>query len=150
MRRRGADTGRRGGGRLHARPRTPETAPYPPGLHPLRLTAHRDTLLYVPERPITRLVVMFHGAGSEALRGLGPFHSLADPAGLLLLAPTSRAGTWDVLLGGFGDDVRLLEQALEQVFSAYAVDRVAMAGFSDGASYALSLGLTNGDLVDTV
>jgi predicted esterase len=34
------------------------------------------------------------------------------------------------------------------VFARYAVDpaRVAVGGFSDGASYALSLGLANGDL----
>jgi predicted esterase len=34
------------------------------------------------------------------------------------------------------------------VFSRYAVDpgRIAVGGFSDGASYALSLGITNGDL----
>lgn len=34
------------------------------------------------------------------------------------------------------------------MFSSYVVDpsRIAIQGFSDGASYALSLGLTNGDL----
>jgi len=33
------------------------------------------------------------------------------------------------------------------VFAQYSIDtkRVAVAGFSDGASYALSLGITNGD-----
>jgi predicted esterase len=42
----------------------------------------------------------------------------------------------------------MIDRALEQTFSRYAVDpgRVAIGGFSDGASYALSLGLTNGDL----
>lgn len=37
---------------------------------------------------------------------------------------------------------------LLQVLSNYAVDttRLGVGGFSDGASYALSLGLTNGDL----
>jgi predicted esterase len=36
--------------------------------------------------------------------------------------------------------------------SSYAIDpaRVAIGGFSDGASYALSLGLTNGDLFSHV
>ncbi|MDP8973294.1 MAG: alpha/beta hydrolase-fold protein [Actinomycetota bacterium] len=43
---------------------------------------------------------------------------------------------------------RRYRQALESTFNRYAVDpaRVAVGGFSDGASYALSLGITNGDL----
>ena len=42
----------------------------------------------------------------------------------------------------------MIDRALEHVFSRYAVDleRLAIGGFSDGASYALSLGITNGDL----
>ena len=50
--------------------------------------------------------------------------------------------------GRYGPDVEALDLALEQTFSSYAVDpgRVAVGGYSDGASYALSLGLTNGDL----
>ena len=41
-----------------------------------------------------------------------------------------------------------IDQALEEAFSHCAVDpeRLAVGGFSDGASYALSLGITNGDL----
>jgi predicted esterase len=41
-----------------------------------------------------------------------------------------------------------MDQALVQVFGHYAVDplHLAIGGFSDGASYALSVGLANGDL----
>ncbi len=41
-----------------------------------------------------------------------------------------------------------MDRALDLVFARYTVDpsRVAAEGFSDGASYALSLGLLNGDL----
>jgi phospholipase/carboxylesterase len=41
-----------------------------------------------------------------------------------------------------------VDRALEQTFSRYAIDpaRLAIGGFSDGASYALSLGIINGDL----
>ena len=41
-----------------------------------------------------------------------------------------------------------IERALAQTFQHYAIDptHIAIGGFSDGASYALSLGLTNGDL----
>jgi len=44
--------------------------------------------------------------------------------------------------------VESIDRALAYTFSRYAVDpeRVAVGGFSGGASYALSLGITNGDL----
>ena len=53
-----------------------------------------------------------------------------------------------MLIGGYGQDVTAIDRALERTFSSHTVDpaRVAIGGFSDGASYALSLGLTNGDL----
>ena len=42
----------------------------------------------------------------------------------------------------------MIDRALDQVFATVAVDpeRVGVAGFSDGASYALGLGLANGGL----
>ena len=43
-------------------------------------------------------------------------------------------------------DVAALDAALEHVFARFPVERVAFAGFSDGGSYALSLGLANGGL----
>ena len=53
-----------------------------------------------------------------------------------------------MLVGGYGPDVEFIDRALEQTFDRLAVNagRLAVEGFSDGASYALSLGLTNGDL----
>jgi predicted esterase len=50
--------------------------------------------------------------------------------------------------GGWDGDVRRIDQALTHVFATYPVDptRLAISGFSDGASYALSLGLANADL----
>lgn len=147
-------------GRLAARPHPP-TAAVTPGLHALALGAEargagrapaRDALLYVPagyqaDRPAP-LAVMLHGAGGTAAQGMSLLADLADAAGLMLLAPSSRAQTWDVIAGGFGPDVARLDAALTDVFGRCAVDprRVAIGGFSDGASYALSLGLTNGDL----
>jgi len=139
-------------GRLRARPEQ-ATGAAPVGLQPLMLGAARDSYLYVPatyraERPAP-LVLLLHGAGGHARQGLDLLRSLADAAGLLLLAPASRDPTWDLLVGRrFGPDLALIDRALEQTFSRYAVDpaRLAIGGFSDGASYALSLGLTNGDL----
>lgn len=139
------------GGRLLARPGKPAGAA-PVGWLPLGLGWRRDGVLYVPagyraDRPAP-LAVMLHGAGGDAEHGLSLLRTLADDAGLILLAPASRRQTWDVILGGFGPDVAFLDRALEQTFGRYAVDRerLAVGGFSDGASYAISLGLTNGNL----
>jgi predicted esterase len=91
---------------------------------------------------------MLHGAGGNAHQGLALFQHLADASGLILLAPDSRDQTWDIILGGYGSDIAFIDSALEQTFSRYAIDpaRIAIAGFSDGASYALGVGITNGDL----
>jgi phospholipase/carboxylesterase len=150
-------TDRRGGqadygaGRLSARP-GPPTEAGPLGLQPLGLDDPRDGLLYVPagyreDQPVP-LVLMLHGAGGSAQRGLAPLRDLADEAGLILLAVDSRRRSWDLVVGRFGPDVELIDRALIQTFARYAVDptRIVVEGFSDGASYALSLGIANGDL----
>lgn len=140
-------------GRLRARPGTPGTL----GSNGLQTVSSGsgsvpDGLLYVPpsyhpEQPAP-LVVMLHGAGGNANHGLLPLQQAADSAGVILFAPDSRQATWDVLYGAFGPDVVVIDRALTHTFEHYAIDprRVAAAGFSDGASYALSLGITNGDL----
>jgi len=46
--------------------------------------------------------------------------------------------------GRVGPDIAFIDRALAQSFSHGQT--VAIAGFSDGASYALSVGITNGDL----
>ena len=65
-----------------------------------------------------------------------------------MLAPNSLDNTWDAIGDSFGPDVKFLNRALELVFEKLPIDatRVVMGGFSDGASYAISLGLLNGDL----
>jgi predicted esterase len=124
----------------------------PTGLHRLDLAPGRDGYLYVP--PSYRgdpapLVLILHGAGGDARGALDRLRPLADEAGILLLAPDSRDRTWDVIVQrGFGPDVAFIDRALVHTFARYAVDpkRLAVEGFSDGATYALSLGITNGDL----
>lgn len=137
--------------RLLARPGAPRVKAKP-GLHELGLGDRRDGFLYVPRKyradHPAPLAVMLHGAGGTARRALGPFLNLADEAGLILLATDSRRQTWDVLEGGYGPDIVFLDRALELTFARCAIDpkRIAAEGFSDGASYALSVGTTNGDL----
>ncbi|AUX35634.1 MULTISPECIES: alpha/beta hydrolase [Sorangium] len=139
--------------RLRARPRAKPGGELSTGLSPLGLSPRRDGLLYVPagyrpDRPAA-LVVLLHGAGGSAHHGIALLRELADAAGLLLLAPDSRHSSWDIISDdAYGPDVDFLDRALDQLFRGAAVDpaRIAIGGFSDGASYALSLGLTNGDL----
>ncbi|MCZ2805368.1 phospholipase [Modestobacter sp. VKM Ac-2983] len=133
------------------------TGPAPaPGTHPLGVAEDRDALLYVPptlpaEGPVP-LVVTLHGAGGDAEGGLAPLRGLADEHGLLLLSPASRGTTWDALGTGWGPDVDHVDRALREILGLLSVDpgRIAVAGFSDGASYALGLGLANGDLFSDV
>jgi predicted esterase len=127
-----------------------------PGLHALDIDENRDALLYVPasyrpDQPAP-FVLSLHGAGGNEQSGLYPLHELADEFGIILLSPASRGRTWDVILGGFGPDIAFITKALTVAFDVCAIDpgRMAVAGFYDGASYALSLGITNGDLFPTV
>ncbi len=139
-------------GRLSARPQELPRGRPAPGVHRLGLAAGRDGLIYVPRRARDRapspLVVALHGAGGSAKGALALLRNLADDGRLILVAPESRGRTWDVLMGGFGPDVAFIDEALDRVFARSTIDRrhLAVGGFSDGASYALSLGLTNGDL----
>jgi phospholipase/carboxylesterase len=128
-----------------------------PGPRLLGLGGKRDGILYVPkgyraDQPAP-LVVMLHGAGGNARNSLGSWQTLADDTGLLLLVPESRGPSWDIIVDdGYGPDVAFIDRALAYVFERYAVnpERIVVSGFSDGASYALSLGITNGDLFSHV
>ncbi len=140
-------------GRLGARPSlASRAATGSSGRHRLGLAADRDALLYVPPGNradrLAPMVLLLHGAGGNAEAGLSLLQPLADAANLVLLAAPSRGQTWDVIINDYGPDVELIDRALAETFNRYAIDseQLAIGGFSDGASYALSLGLTNGDL----
>ncbi|WP_233563449.1 alpha/beta hydrolase [Micromonospora musae] len=140
-------------GRLTARPGLP-VGPATAGLVPMTdADGGLLALLYAPapseDRPY-RLVVLLHGAGGSARQGLDLLLPVADTHHLLLLAPQAAATSWDLIVEGFGTDVRRIDGLLKSTFAGYPVREVVLGGFSDGASYALSLGLTNGDLVDGV
>jgi predicted esterase len=142
-------------GRLGARPGI-VTGGNGPGLEPLRIGSERDGVVYAPPsyRPgdPMPLVVSLHGAGGSARRGLPRIQPLADEHGFLVLAPDSRDRTWDVVLGGYGPDVAFIDAALALTLGRYSVDpvRLGVEGFSDGASYALGLGLSNGHLFNHI
>jgi predicted esterase len=136
---------------LVSRPVRPTKSPAT-GRHPLGLGIDRDGFMYVspdysPARPAS-LIVLLHGAGqSSAIWAGGPLDTLFGARNIVVVAPDSRGGSWDVRFG-YGPDVEFIDYCLSYVFDRCAIDpaSIALAGFSDGASYALSLGATNGDL----
>jgi phospholipase/carboxylesterase len=110
----------------------------------------RDAMLRIPPNagaaPLP-LLVLLHGASSSGEIQLGRISAACDATGLAVLAPSSRGGTWDAIRGDFGVDPAFIDRALAKAFTLVNVDprRIVLGGFSDGATYALSLGLINGD-----
>ena len=143
--------------RLRVSPARPTRAPQlglqPIGLLPASPALQRDGVLYVPQsyrasEPLP-LVVLLHGATGAGNAWFGSYGPRAETARVVVLAPDSRSFTWDALQDDpFGVDITFLEKAIASTFDRCAIDatRLALAGFSDGASYALSLGLANGDI----
>ncbi len=105
---------------------------------------------YSPDTP-TPLFVGLHGATGQA-SNWESYKARAEERGMIFMAPDSRGATWDVTTAGFGEDVEFINDALQHTFDRCRIDtsKIVLGGFSDGASYALSLGLTNGDLFSHV
>jgi phospholipase/carboxylesterase len=143
-------------GRMSFTHAEPTRGRLPPGRNRLGLAAERDSLLFVPsglaEEEAIPLFVMFHGAGGFPEKVLPFIEEHAQQRKFLVLAPHSVYPTWDIVIGGNGPDLERLQLALTEITSRYRIDaaRFAFAGFSDGASYALSIGVTNGDIVSHV
>jgi phospholipase/carboxylesterase len=151
-------------GRLRFRPRA-TTGEHEPGLdEPLGLGDDadgggrgRDGVIYVPDtaEPGAPLLVFLHGATGTGRAHLRAVLAAADRYGVVVLAPDSRgATTWDLIeQRRLGPDPAFLDRALEAVVDRVDADvegRLALGGVSDGASYALTLGLVNGDVFGTV
>lgn len=132
------------------------TGPFGPRDEPLGLGSGRDGILYVPETAQTKapLMVFLHGATGTGRAHLRPVLGAADRYGVILVAPDSRFdGSWDLIeQGQLGPDVAFLDVVLDSVLDRVDADvtRLALGGISDGASYALSIGLSNGDLFSSV
>ncbi len=138
-------------GFLTARPKPVESTLAPaPGM-----TAFGDGILYVPEgieRPAAMMMVL-HGHNHRLEHMVAAFKPYADAYHMVLFAPRHRDKTWDlVITGTFGWDTEAIDRDLARLFEQVPIDprRILVAGFSDGASYALSLGLGNGALFGAI
>lgn len=147
--------------RLRFRPAPASAArpgPGPGREEPLGLGGDRDGLLYVPDtaEPGAPVLVFLHGAMGSGRAHVRAVLGAADRYGVVVVAPDSRDPvTWDLIAGGrIGPDVAFLDRVLEGLADRLDLDldtaRLALGGVSDGASYALTVGLSNGDVFTTV
>jgi phospholipase/carboxylesterase len=134
----------------------PAIAPLPVGLSRLR----GDALAYRPRGNVRGLLILLHGAGQAPADMIDRLRPLADARGLVLVGVKSVGDTWDVTAsiraaaGPLGMKVRAkprlgrdparIGAALDSVRQRLPTPLpVAIAGFSDGASEALSVGLAD-------
>src|SRR5262245_19565313 len=119
----------------------------------LQKLSGRNGLLYVPmahAEPLPLLILLHKSGGSpkEWFSGGESFAPDAEKGRFIILAPESPGVSWATGPKSWGYDYVAINRALEEAFARCAIDRnrLAIGGFSDGASYALSLGLANGDV----
>ena len=123
---------------------------------PLALGGGRDGVLYVPDTAEAGapIMVFLHGATGSGRAHMRAVLGAVDRYGVILVAPDSRSGgTWDLIAERrFGPDVAFLDAVVDSVADRVDADtsRLAVGGVSDGASYALSVGLANGDVFSAV
>lgn len=109
------------------------------------------------------LLVLLHGLGGGPEDMIDRFRAEADRRGVVLVAPKSRGQTWDLLTdrsanalaagrARLSDDPPRITRALRAVAARMAIDqgRIALGGFSDGASYAITIGTSAPALFSTL
>ena len=113
----------------------------------LRRAYLRVPLTYDATKP-TPLIIALHGAGGRGDTFAAAFGSRTDALGAIVLAPNSLFQSWDIFSDDpFASDIPFINDVLDQAFDRCNIDasRIAILGFSDGASYAITLGISNGD-----
>lgn len=91
------------------------------------------------------LITVLHGAGRQDEMLCKAYRREAAARDALFLVPRSTGVTWDLIAGGNRTDLDFLEQVHAGIYQRLPVDpdRQALIGYSDGASYALAIGLSN-------
>lgn len=104
-----------------------------------------------PERRYP-LVTVFHGAGRQDEMLVKGLRDEPDARQAFFLIPRSLDPTWDLISGPSRHDLDFLEYAYDLIGRRYPIDyaRQVLMGYSDGASYALSVGISNGRHFDAL
>jgi phospholipase/carboxylesterase len=134
---------------LRIAPREVEPGVSPPtGFVRIEAGASRAILLTPDEIDPSRrypLISVLHGAGRRDEQLAKAYRDEAERRQALFLIPRSALLTWDLIASPERHDLDFLEYAYELIYRRYPVDfeRQALIGYSDGASYGLSIGLSN-------
>ena len=125
------------------------------GLH--RFTRKSTKIVaYVPAKALSSRSIavnlLLHGSARDVEQLMQAHIPYADSAGVVILAPYAASGTWDAINTTFGPDVVGIDVALSWLFDVLPVNpaRIAITGFSDGATYSLAVGRANGDLFSRI
>ena len=96
------------------------------------------------------LVTVLHGAGRQDKMLTKACQGEPDKREAFFLIPRSVEPTWDLIIGGDRPDLDFLEYAYDLIYRRYPIDpaRQVVVGYSDGASYALSLAISNPGVFD--
>ena len=124
-----------------------------PGVHELTLDNGQPARMHVtPGGGARALIVALHGAGGTPAGAIDAFRGGLNQRGLVLIAPASKGQTWSILRSEQDLDLQSVNLALAEAYERCTIDRrrIAVGGFSDGATYALTLGVSNGDLFPAV
>ena len=134
--------------RIAHKPVEPRDEPAPLGFVHIEHGPARAILLTPdeidPERGYPLLTVL-HGAGRQDEQLAVAYRDEPESRQAFFLIPRSVQPTWDLIAGGNREDLDFLEYAYDLIYRRYPIDpdRQALVGYSDGASYALSIGLSN-------
>lgn len=161
-----ATPARAAGPQLSAKP--PAVAPATPERRSGVLTLAGGAYAYLPKGLAgapAPLLVYFVGAGGQPRDVLTAYRDHADREGFVLLIPSPKGATWDMVddlsrrfgiemnvTPRYGKDLKALDTSLADLFGKVAIDakRIAVMGFSNGATYALSVGTANPQLFAAV
>ena len=98
------------------------------------------------------LLTVRHGAGRQDELLVRAYRDEPARRDALFFIPRSTRPTRDLIVGQDRPDLDFLEQAYGEIYGRFRIDhgRQALIGYSDGASYALAVGLSNPKMFSAV
>ncbi len=133
----------------------PRDEPAPTGFVRLEHGPSSAVLLTPDEIDPDRLYPLFtvlHGAGRQDEALAKAYRDEPNRRQALFLIPRSVEPTWDLIASEGRSDLDFFEYAYDLIYRRYPIDALqqSLIGYSDGASYALSIGLCNTELFSSL